>query len=201
MGERTGIMNQVLSLSIQGLSFLLLLSALSTTACQSSSVTRRAQESAELKPDPTPPAFTPSPDVQIFVDEAMLRKPNAILGGTLKNVSTEKLEHLSIELELIRRTDGHAERRVVKVEPSEIAPGGSGKYSIKVLSEEWSGSRIIRLQTSREPRQITFKALPGARRPPEKITPVTRLSKEGKPRTNSKGDEYINTPDNPIAVP
>lgn len=201
MGERTGIMNQVSGLLKNGHISLFLMSTLFVTACHFSSATRHAQESAESKPKPTSVAVTQSPEVQIFVDEAMLRKPYAILGGTLKNVGTQKLEDISIALELIRRADGNAERREVKVEPGDIPAGGSGRYSIKVLSEEWSGSRIVALQSSSVPREITFKTLPGARRPPEKIMPVTRVVNEGRPKPKSKGDEYINTPDNPIAVP
>ena len=77
----------------------LLMSALFATACYSSSATRQVQESAESKLKQTTVAVSQLPDVQILVDEAILRKPYAILGGTLKNVSTEKLENLSIELD------------------------------------------------------------------------------------------------------
>ena len=194
-------MNQVSWHFKKELIHLLLMSALFVTACQSSSATRQVQKSAESKPKQTTVTVSRLPDVQIFVDEAILRKPYAILGGTLKNLSMDKLENLFVELELIRRTDGSAERREVKVEPGEIAPGDSGKYSIKVLSNEWSGSRIIRLQSTSESREIVFKTSPGARRPPEKITPVTRVVNEGRPRTTSKGEEFINSPDNPVAVP
>jgi hypothetical protein len=174
------------------------LSILLLTACQRSADTRRTQEA---KSDKASVAVSQTPDVQIFVDEALLRKPHAILGGTLKNVGTEKLENLSLEVELIRRADGSAERREVSVEPKEIAPGGSGKYSFKVLSEEWSGSRIVRLLSASGPREIAFKTLPGARRPPEKTTSVTRVIQDTRPRSTSKGEEFINTPDTATSVP
>jgi hypothetical protein len=139
--------------------------------------------------------------VEIFVDEAMLRKPHAILGGTLKNVGREKLENLSLEIELTRRSDGTAERREVSVAPRELAPGESGKYSLKVLSEEWSGSRIIRLRSGPGPREVAFKTLPGARRPPEKNASVTRVVQDSRPRPSSRGEEFINTPDTATSVP
>jgi hypothetical protein len=182
--------------------FLFPLMFLFLMGCQNSTATRRAQESAEQRAAQKASSVSRSPDVEIFVNEAMLRKPYAVLGGTLKNVGTEKLENLSLELELIRRADGSPERREVTVEPSVLGPGSSGKYSIRVLSEEWSGSRIISLQSTSRPAEITFKTLPGARRPPEKTPSVTRVINEGRPMTrSSKGEEFINSPDNPIAVP
>ncbi len=191
-------MNQCSGSVRNALTFQLILSILLLTACQRSADTRRTQEA---KSDKASVAVSQTPDVEIFVDEALLRKPHAILGGTLKNVGTEKLENLSLEVELIRRADGSAERREVSVEPKEIAPGGRGKYSVKVLSEEWSGSRIVRLLSASGPREIAFKTLPGARRPPEKTTSVTRVIQDTRPRSTSKGEEFINTPDTATSVP
>jgi hypothetical protein len=181
--------------------FPLVLSFLLLAGCQRSAGTRQAKEAESSKGDKAAATVSQAPGVEIFVDEALLRKPHAILGGTLKNVGAEKLENLSLELELIRRADGSAERREVAIEPREIAPGGSGRYSFKVLSDEWSGSRIIRLQSAAGPREIAFKTLPGARRPPEKTTTVTRVVQDSRPRSTSKGEEFINTPDTATSVP
>ncbi len=41
-----------------------------------------------------------------MVDEALLQGGKTILGGTVKNTSTEKLDGLAVELELKRRNDG-----------------------------------------------------------------------------------------------
>ena len=175
-----------------------ILSCLFLAACQRSADTR---EMAEKKSDKPSAPVAQAPDVEIFVDEAMLRKPHAVLGGTVKNVGAERLENLSLEIELTRRSDGSTERREVPVEPREIVPGGSGKYSLKVLSDEWSGSRIIRLQTGPGLREVAFKTLPGARRPPEKNASVTRVIQDSRPRSTSKGEEFINTPDTATSVP
>ena len=183
----------------KALTFQIILSCLLLSACQRSAETPRTAEAKSDKP--TTAAVAQAPDVEIYVDEAMLKKPHAILGGTLKNVGTERLENLSLEIELTRRSDGSAERREISVEPREIAPGGSGKYSLKVLSDEWSGSRIIRLQTGPGLREVAFKTLPGARRPPEKNATVTRVVQDSRPRSTSKGEEFINTPDTATSVP
>jgi hypothetical protein len=193
-------MNQPSRSNRKALTYLFVLSVLFVTACQRAAETRQARETSATKGDKAA-TFSQTPDVEIFVDEAMLRKPHAVLGGTVKNVGTEKLENLSLELELIRRDDGSAVRRSVEVEPRELAPGGSGKYSFKVLSDEWSGSRIISLRSGSGPREIAFKTLPGARRPPEKTTSVTRVVQDSRPRSTSKGEEFINTPDTATSVP
>jgi len=144
------------------------------------------------------------PETQVFVDEAMLRKPYAVIGGTVENISGSTLEGLSVELELQRRADGSRERREVSVEPEDLAPGGRGRYTLKILSDEWSDSRIVRLRSKARQAELVFKTQPGARRPPERIPepkPVTRVVQG--PRTKKKpgGEEFINTPDDPVAVP
>ncbi len=194
-------MNQPSRSDWKALTYLFVLSVLLLNGCQRAADTRQARETSATKSDKAAAAVAQTPDVEVFVDEAMLRKPHAVLGGTLKNVGTEKLENLSLELELIRRDDGSAVRRSVEVEPRELAPGGSGKYSFKVLSDEWSGSRIISLRSGSGPREIAFKTLPGARRPPEKTTSVTRVVQDSRPRSTSKGEEFINTPDTATSVP
>jgi hypothetical protein len=148
------------------------------------------------------PAAPPAPEAHVRVDEAMLRKPHAILGGTVENVGGSPLENLSVELELRRRRDGAVELRRVPVVPAALAPGETGRYSLKVLSEEWSGSRLLRLRSGSRESDVAFKSSPGARRPPERI-PVERVV-SGKPapaRPRSNGEEFINTPDTATSVP
>ena len=191
MNQRSGLFKKALTCQI-------ILSCLFLNACQ-----RSAEKplTGSAKSEKATAAVALAPDVEIFVDEAMLRKPHAVLGGTVKNVGKEKLENLSLEIELTRRADGSAERREVSVVPRELAPGESGKYSLKVLSDEWSGSRIIRLQSGPGLREVAFKTLPGARRPPEKNASVTRVVQDSRPRPASRGEEFINTPDTATSVP
>ena len=147
------------------------------------------------------PAAPPAPEAHILIDEAMLRKPHAILGGTVENVGGEPLENLSVELELRRRKDGAVELRQVPVVPAVLAPGETGRYNLKVLSEEWSGSRLLRLRSSSREADVAFKSAPGARRPPERI-PVERVGGQPAPaRPRSNGEEFINTPDTATSVP
>src|SRR5215210_9419980 len=145
-----------------GLTLTLLL-FLILSGCQKSPEASRQKAS---QPTPTP---KPEPQAHIFVDEAMLAKPYAIIGGAVQNVGNEKLEKLSVEIELRRRADSGVETREIKIEPSDLEPGQQGKFSLKVLSEEWSGSRVVGVRGGARAEEIAFKSLPGARRPPERM--------------------------------
>lgn len=142
------------------------------------------------------------PEANIFIDEIRLAKPYAIIGGTVENVGSVKLEKLSIDLELRRRGDDGLVKKEILIEPSDLSPGEKGKFSLRVFSDEWSGSRVLSLRSASRQEEITFKPLPGSKRPPEKLP-------EGKAffdnirrkRTKPSGEEFLNTPDTPIKVP
>lgn len=196
-------MSYLKSLLFKGLSYNLLFicAALTFSGCQvSSSSKERPGNKTKVKNDS--PVLPSTPEAELTVDEAILVKPHALLGGVVKNIGGEKLEKLSVEFELRRRVDGSLERREVAVEPGDLAPGQEGKYSLKVLSNEWSGSRVVRLRSGMRPQDVAFKSFPGAKRPPERL-PEAKVTVVKTPRQKSKssGDEFINTPDNPIKVP
>jgi hypothetical protein len=156
-----------------------------------------AQQQKAAQATPTP---KPSPEAHIFVDEARLAKPYAIVGGSVQNVGNERLEKLSVEIELRRRADSGVETRELKVEPGDLEPGQQGKFSLKVLSEEWSGSRVIGLKSGTSEQEVAFRSLPGAKRPPEKVkNDVVIVNTPGKKKPG--GDDFINTPDTPYSVP
>ena len=166
--------------------------------CQKASEASKATDASRAKTAQTSPA--PKPEANIFVDEAMLAKPYAIIGGAVENIGSQRLEKLSVEIELRRREDGSVEKREVSVEPADLEPGKKGKFSLKVLSEEWSGSRVVKLRSgSREPQEVAFRPQPGAKRPPEKVKPNVIIVQTP---SQKKGDsEFINTPDTPYSVP
>lgn len=137
------------------------------------------------------------PQAQIAEDEAMLRGANAIIGGTVHNISTEKLHGLSIEIELMRRDGTANESRTLEVSPADLAPGETGRYSLSLPTRQWIGARVTTLQSSARDAAVAFKSTPGARRPPERV-PQGRLTKA--PRTTTRGEEFINTPDNPTTI-
>jgi len=141
------------------------------------------------------------PEAQIFEDEARLKGSEAIITGTIRNISDKKLESLSLEMELKRRGKAQAvEHRKVKVEPADLAPGEDGRYSLSLVSSEWSGARVLSLNSEGRTEAIAFKSAVGARRPPERL-PQGSPKVVVVPRPKSKGEEFINTPDNPTRIP
>ena len=164
------------------------------SGCQKAPDTQQ-QQVAQATPTPKP-----EPQAHIFVDEAMLAKPFAIIGGAVQNVGNEKLEKLSVEIELKRRADSSVETRQIKVEPSDLEPGQQGKFSLKVLSEEWSSSRVVGLKSGTDAEEVAFRSLPGAKRPPEKVKENVIIVKTPS-KKKSGSDDFINTPDNPYSVP
>ena len=139
--------------------------------------------------------------VRVYEDEAMPKGAQAILGGTIVNTTGERLENLSVELELRRRKDQTIERRSLKVEPQSLAPGERGRYSLSIPKQEWSGSRLVRLRSSSRAEDVPYQTEVGARRPPERIPESrTKVVNVPKPRPR-QGEEFINTPDNPERIP
>lgn len=140
----------------------------------------------------------------IYADDAMLRKPYAVIGGTVENTSVQRLEEVTVELELQKRSDGSKERRSVKVNPADLAPGARGSYSLRILSEEWSDSRVVSLKTGAGKNDVAFRTAQGARRPPERLpekVTVTETVQGPKQKKKSGNDEFINSPDDPVSVP
>ena len=160
---------------------------------------QKAPDATQQKVALATPTPKPEPEAHIFVDEAMLAKPYAIIGGAVQNVGKEKLEKLSVEIELRRRADSGVERREIKVEPADLEPGQQGKFSLKVLSEEWSSSRVVGLKSGARAEEVAFQSLPGAKRPPEKLKDNVIIIKT--PTKKKSGDDFINTPDTPYSVP
>jgi hypothetical protein len=171
------------------------------SACRDAGTASRSQPSQKQKGAESKQAAQQqqAPQVQIFADEAMLRKPYAVLGGTVRNVGAEKLGGLVIELELRRRADGVVERREVPLQPADISPGGEAKYSLKVLSDEFGSTRVARLLSGEQ--EVAHQVLPGAKRPPERMPDGKEIIVKAPRKPGGPGEEFINTPDTAVSVP
>lgn len=189
------VVSQVLIASTLILSFLL-------TGCRPSPSSSAEKKPPAINPENAVSKASPAPEVNVFIDEVMLAKPYAVIGGTVQNIGSERLEKLSVDIELRRRADDSLVRREVSVEPSDLAPDEKGKFSLKVFSDEWSGSRVLSLRSGIRQEEVAFKSLPGAKRRPEKL-PEGKVINVKTPRKRSKsgGEEFLNTPDDPVKVP
>jgi hypothetical protein len=141
------------------------------------------------------------PEAQIFEDEARLKGSDALITGRIRNISDKKLEDLSLEMELKRRTAATTERRKIEVDPADLAPGEEGRYSLSLRSSEWSGARVLTLNSAGRGDAIAFKSAVGARRTPERLPQGSPKVVVAPPRPRQKGEEFINTPDTPVRIP
>jgi hypothetical protein len=145
---------------------------------------------------PAPENLTPR--AQVFQDEVRLKSGKALVTGTVRNISGEPLEALTVEIELKRRVSQALEIRPVKVEPGSLKPGESGKYSLQIPAGEWAGVRVVKLRGGAGGAELGFKPEMGERRPAESPPPGKTIVVQ---RPKKKGDEFLNTPDTAIRVP
>lgn len=160
---------------------------------------RHAEDSGSLalsSPVSTADARKP-PKALIIVDEALLQGGKTTIGGIVRNTSAEKLEGLSVELELKHRKDGVTEKRLVPVDPAQLEPQQEGRYSLELKAQDYSSARLVALKAGPNLLPLPYTTAQGQKRPAERLEPKTIIV--GRPST--KGGEYLNSPDNPARVP
>ncbi len=137
-------------------------------------------------------------EAQIYADDVLLRGSQALVGGRVENISGQRLEGLSVEVELVARS-GATERRTLEVSPRDLAPGESGRYGLTIPARGWSSVQLVRLRSSAREPEVVFNSAPGARRPAEAPAGDNARIVERPPAQNNNG--FLNTPDNPVTVP
>ena len=140
-----------------------------------------------------------APKVEVFVDDALVNGKTTTLGGTVHNISNETLQNIAVELQLRRRVGSGMDTRVVAPETTDLAPDAQAHYSIQVATDDYISATFSRVVGGADRAAVPFKALPGNPRPPMDAPPSKTIVVD-KPRTG-KGDEFINTPNNPGRVP
>jgi hypothetical protein len=133
----------------------------------------------------------------IIVDEALLKDGKTTIGGVVKNTSAERLEGLSVELELKRRKDAATETQLVPLVPALLEPQQEGRYSLQLKAQDYSSARLVGLKAGSTLAALPYTTAPGQKRPPERLETKTIIV--GKPA--SKGGEFLNSPDKPARVP
>jgi hypothetical protein len=134
----------------------------------------------------------------ILVDEALLKGGQTIIGGTVRNISSEKLNGLRVALELRRRKDGTLEQTLAAVEPQELEPSEEGRYLIKLPAQQYISVRLAGLKAGTDSALLAYTTAAGQKRPLERTEPkVVIVPRSG----SSRGDGFLNSPDNPARVP
>jgi hypothetical protein len=135
---------------------------------------------------------------QVFENEARLQGGDAIVGGVVRNISNARIDELSVEIQLIPRAGENLKVQQVKLEPANLNPGEEGRYSLSVPSRQWSATRLVRLLSGARNSELAFKSQLGERRPLEGPPQGAKIVIV--PERKGKRDEFLNTPDNPIAI-
>lgn len=139
-----------------------------------------------------------APKVEVFVDDATVNGKTSLLGGTIHNISGEPLHHIAVELQLRRRAGSGIETRTVLPETTELAPDGKTRYRLELPSQDYISVTFLGVVGGDARAKIPFKVLPGEPRPPLDA-PASKTVIVNRPAP--KGDEFINTPNNPGRVP
>ena len=137
------------------------------------------------------------PKAMILVDDALLQGGKTIIGGTVRNISTEKLEGLSVELELKRRKDGVGEKQLVALQPPQLEPEQEARYSIQLKGQEYGSVRLLALKAGPNLLPLPYTVAQGQKRPQERLESKTIIIDK---RSSQRGD-FLNSPDNPARVP
>lgn len=137
--------------------------------------------------------------VQVYMDEPVRKGAQAVISGTVQNISDEALSNLSLEVELTRRKDASTEVRSLNVEPGELAPNQKGRYTL-TLTGDYRSIKLRNIKSGPASNEIGFKTAPGASRPVEH-PPETKTIIVNRPSAPKQGEEFINTPDNPAKIP
>jgi hypothetical protein len=138
-----------------------------------------------------------APKAHIAVDEVLLKGGQSIIGGTVKNISNEKLHSLTVELELRRRKDGGLEGASVPLDPPQLEPEAEGQYSLRVLAQDYGSVRLVGLKSAQDGSLLPYTISQGQKRPLERLQPKTIILS----KPNTRRDEFLNSPDKPARVP
>jgi len=158
---------------------------------------RRRHAGALVSSQPAATAEIKPPKALIIIDQALLRGGKTTIGGIVRNTSSEKLEGLSVELELRRRKDAVVEIRSIPLAPANLESQQEGRYLVELKAQDYSSARLVALKAGPNASPLPYSTAQGQKRPPERLEPKTIIV--GRP--SGKGGEFLNSPDNPARVP
>lgn len=164
-------------------------------------VLRHRSAAATAQPAAAPRVEAREPiKLQVFEDEAYLRRADAIIGGTVHNVSNEKLSGLSLTIKLQGRDGRTEETRTVAATPANLSPQEKATYSLAVPSAKWSSAKVVAIAADGST-LVAFQSTRGKARPREAPpAPIVRSAPAERSKASKKDDGFLNTPDTPITI-
>jgi len=139
------------------------------------------------------------PKVEIYVDQAMLKDKDTILGGTIHNISKEPLHGLAVELELKRRDGAGLETKAVPLDEANLLPDASAHYSLTLSAKDYLTARLLGVVAGEKREAVGYKVLDGLPRP--LATPVPGKTVTVQRPKSRNGGGFLNSPDRPERVP
>ena len=158
---------------------------------------RKRHAGALVSSQPASNTETKPPKALIIIDEALLQGGKTTIGGIVRNTSSEKLEGLSVELELRRRKDAVLENRSILLAPANLDSQQEGRYVLELKAQDYSSARLVGLKAGPSALPLPYATAQGQKRPLERLEPKTIIV--GRP--SGKAGEFLNSPDKPARVP
>lgn len=161
-----------------------------------------AAQQVDERAGDTQPATRERAKVHVLEDEAFLRRSDAVIGGTIRNVSDQKLSNLLLTIKLQSRDGRTEELRTIATSPEDLEPQASANYSVAVSSAKWSGAKVVAVVADGDSNPQPFLSMRGKPRPREAPpAPIVRTITVERPKpTNRKGEEFLNTPDTAVPI-
>lgn len=139
--------------------------------------------------------------LHVLEDEAFLRRSDAVIGGTIRNVSNQKLSKLLLTIKLQSRDGRTEELRTIAASPKDLEPHASATYSVAVPSAKWSGAKVVAVTADADSTSQPFLSMRGKPRPREAPpAPVVRATTVERPKPIRRGEEFLNTPDTAVPI-
>lgn len=140
--------------------------------------------------------------LSVSENEAFLKGSQAIISGTVRNVSARQLSRLAIEFELIPRDKGERQTRLLALAPETLGPNAEARYNLPLPSNAYRGARILRITSSAANNasdEVAFTTAAGQRRskqaPPADVAPLRTKT------PNNADDEFLNSAEHPVSLP
>ncbi len=107
---------------------------------------RKRHAALVVSSQPSATAEAKPPKALIIIDEALLQGGKTMIGGIVRNTSSEKLEGLAVELELRRRKDAVIETRSIPLAPASLESQEEGRYLLELKAQDYSSARLVALK-------------------------------------------------------
>lgn len=139
--------------------------------------------------------------ITIAENEPQLKGAQVILRGTVRNAGKSQLEDLQIDFELTRRNDTEKKHQIVKVDKNQLNPEDEAKYTFSLPSNTFHLVRVARVYSGSSPdNDLVFNSVQGKPRP-KQAPPADYAQAQQKRNHNQNGEEFLNSPDNPVSLP